>query len=87
MKHGIGACEMTHSFGPFETWRIYESIGDTERVKARFGCSKVCRARCMLTIWIMLSEMSLADDAGTGKLRGCRNEGKRQFELKWEKGS
>lgn len=37
MKHGFGACEMTHSFGLFETWRNYESIGDTERVKANSG--------------------------------------------------
>ena len=36
MKHRIEACEMTHNFGPFETWRI----GDTERVKANFGCPK-----------------------------------------------
>ena len=31
---------MTHNFGPFETWRNYESIGDAERVKANFGGSK-----------------------------------------------
>ena len=40
MKHGFGACEMTHSFGLFETWRYYESIGDAERVKANSGGSK-----------------------------------------------
>ena len=40
MKHGIGACEMTHNFGPFLTWRNNESIGDTERVKSQFRMLK-----------------------------------------------
>ena len=67
MKHEVCACEMTHTFGPFETWLNYESVGDTERVKANFGCSELCCARYMLTISVMFSDMSLADDAGTSK--------------------
>ena len=39
---------------------------------------KVCRARCMLTISMLLSELSLADNAGTGRLRECRNESRGQ---------
>ena len=47
---------------------------------------KVCRARCMLIISMMLSEMPLADDAGTDRLRGCQNEGKGQSSWNVKKG-
>lgn len=49
---------MTHIRASFETWRKDESLSDTEKVKATFGCSKLSCARYVLTDSMMMQEQA-----------------------------
>lgn len=53
---------MTHIRASFETWRKDESLSDTEKVKATFGCSKLSCARYVLTDSMMLCFLQMMQE-------------------------
>ena len=53
---------MTHICASFATWSKDESLSDTEKVKANFGCSKISCARYVLIDSMMLCLLQMMQE-------------------------